>query len=67
MIAVVDKHLQVRIAQGSTGLAAKVDHPQWQLPASAQAGGSSDPAITVARKDIFATSVRTYTRRSKSF
>ena len=67
VIAVVDKRLQVRIAQGSTGLAAKVDHQHWPLQPSAQARVSSAPDITVARRGTFAISVRTYTRRSRSF
>ena len=66
MIAVVVKRLQVRIAQGSTGLAAKDDHQQWQSQQPVQAGVNSAPAIIAARRGTCDTSVRIYTRRSRS-
>ena len=65
MIAVVDKGLQDRIAQGSTGLAARDDHQQQQSQQWAQAGVNSAPAITAARRGTCDTSVRTCTRRSR--
>ena len=50
MIAVVVKRLQVRITQGSTGLAARVDHQQLQSQQSGQAGANSAPTTTAARR-----------------
>ena len=66
MIAVVVKRLQVRIAQGSTGLAARVDHQQLQSQQSVQAGVNSARAITAARRGTCGTSAQIYTRRSRS-
>ena len=63
MIAVVVKRLQVRIAQGSTGLAARVDHRHLRSQLSEQAGVSSTPAISAARRGISGISARTYTQK----
>jgi hypothetical protein len=66
MTVVVVNRLQDIIAQSSTGLAAKVDHQQWQSLQSGQAGASSAPATTAARRGTFDISVRTYTLKSRS-
>ena len=66
MNAVVVKRLHVRIAQGSTGLAAKDDHRRLQSQQSVQAGVNIAPAITAARRGTYGTSARIYTRRSRS-
>ena len=63
MIAVVVKRLQETIAQGSTGLAARVDHQQLRSLLSEQVGASSAPAINAARRGISGMCARTYTQK----